>query len=385
MHKGRVPKTVNKSDSNLYDLNKVRSELRLILKTALNDEFPNKTDLEVLYKSKGREIFVLAHVADIVRERQVGNDITYVVNLNINFTNICVKNCLFCAYSVPNKSTEGFLRYSSEYFEETIAKTFPYQITEVCVQGGIHPSLDFEIYNEIITNLRKVAPKIHIHAFSPQEIMNAATKSNLEVEEVLKELKKSGLDSIPGTAAEILNDDIRRIICPNKISTKEWTEIITIAHQTSIPTTATILFGHIENWEHWVEHLSILKQLQEQTKGFSEFIPLPFIAEKTKLKKQFEEQIQSLNSLDYLKFYSIARLYLGESFHNIQTSWVKLGIPLAQLTLNAGCNDFGGTLFLENITRSAGGLFGERQTPEMIQAHIQQLSRPFRERKTLYD
>ncbi len=315
----------------------------------------------------------------------MGDEITYVVNLNINFTNVCTKRCLFCAYSVPSNSTHGYLRYSSDYFKEMIAKTSPYQITEVCVQGGIHPSLNFEIYSEILTNLRKVAPHLHIHAFSPQEILNAAQSAKLDIDDVLHEFKKFGLNSMPGTAAEILDDKIRKKICPNKLSTSEWREIIEIAHQSSIPTTATILFGHIENWHHWITHLSLLKEIQENTNGFSEFIPLPFIAKKTNLKVQYQDELLSLHTLDYLKFYSVARLYLGALFHNIQTSWVKLGIPLCQATLHAGCNDFGGTLFAENITRSAGGKFGEYQTPEMLQSYIKQMNRPYRERKTLYD
>jgi len=190
---------------------------------------------------------------------------------------------------------------------------------------------------------------------------------------------------MPGTAAEILDNKIRRKICPKKINTEKWVEIITLAHEKKIPTTATIMFGHIESMEHWVKHLSIIKNIQEETHGFTEFIPLPFIGEKTPLVNEAKFNIAKMTEMDYLKFYSLARLYLGNEIPNIQTSWVKLGFPMAQLTLNAGCNDIGGTLFEENITRSAGGSFGQVVTPPKIQEYIKEINRPFAERDTLYN
>lgn len=327
----------------------------------------------------------MGQVADIIRERQVGSIITYVVNRNINFTNICIKNCLFCAYSVDFNSKDGYFDISSDYFRRKIEENHPYRITEVCIQGGIHPELKFESYLEILDNLKEIDPNIHIHAFSPQEVAHAANTSKEDVEDILREFKKVGLGSLPGTAAEILDDNIRSIICPNKISSAEWVHIIELAHQLKIPTTATILFGHIEDYHHWISHLSLLKQIQEKTSGFTEFIPLPFIAGNTQLKKNFSFHLNKLTGLDYIKFYSVSRLFLGDVFKNIQTSWVKLGFPLAQITLTAGCNDFGGTLFEENITRSAGGSFGQGITPEEFQTSIRQIHRPFCERGTLYN
>jgi 7,8-didemethyl-8-hydroxy-5-deazariboflavin synthase CofH subunit len=363
----------------------VTSDLRNILKRTLNDEFPTADDLSLLFSAQGRDILLLGQVADIIRERQVGPTITYVVNRNINFTNVCSINCPFCAYSVPSQSQDGYLNISIEYLQKKIEETYPYRITEVCVQGGIHPDINLETYLEILRNLKMIDPTLHVHAFSPQEISHAALSSGEEIKDVLLEFKKNGIGSLPGTAAEILDDDIRKRICPNKISSTEWVYIIKTAHRLGIPTTSTILFGHIEKPQHWIHHLSLLRQIQEETHGFTEFIPLPFIAKETSLKEQYPSQIPKFSGLDYIKFYAVSRLFLGDIIKNIQTSWVKLGFPIAQLTLTAGCNDFGGTLFEENITRSAGGEYGQVSTPEEFQSRISQLKRPFSERGTLYN
>ena len=367
------------------DLHLAKNELRHILKRVLNDEIPTVDDLPILFSVQGRETLLLGQVADIIRERQVGSTITYVVNRNINFTNICSKRCLFCAYSVNIDSKDGFFEISADYLRKKIDETRPYHITEVCVQGGIHTALDLERYLEILQNLKEIDPKLHIHAFSPQEVAHAAETAGEEIEDVLREFKKRGLGSLPGTAAEILDDEIRRIICPNKLNTAEWIHIIETAHRLGIPTTSTILFGHIESHLHWISHLSLLRQIQEKTRGFTEFIPLPFISYNTPLKRNSNFQINELSRLDYIKFYAVARLFLGDIFNNIQTSWVKLGFPMAQVTLTVGCNDFGGTLFEENITRSAGGGYGQLVTPEKFQESIHQLQRPFCERGTLYN
>ena len=376
---------MHQADFEDVNLRIAKKEIQQILKRALDEQRPTVEELSVLFSTKGREIYLLAQVADIIRERQAGSVITYVVNRNINFTNVCTNNCLFCAYSVPSDSSAGYMDISIETFRKKIKETLPYRITEVCVQGGIHPNITFETYIEILQNLKEIDPNLHIHAFSPQEITHAANSIGEDVEEVLREFKRKGLDSIPGTAAEILDDKIRRIICPQKISSSKWINIIELSHQLGIPTTSTILFGHIENVNHWTHHLTLLQKIQEKTKGFTEFIPLPFIGENTQLKAKFSSQINELTGLDYIKFYAVSRLYLGDLFKNIQTSWVKLGFPLAQITLTTGCNDFGGTLFEENITRSAGGPFGQLITPEKFQSYILQLERTACERGTLYN
>lgn len=350
----------------------------------MNGEYPSPDEAYKLFKVQGRDIYLLAYIADQIREIQVGSAISYVLNLNINFTNICTKKCLFCAYSVTPESSNGFFEISEEFIKEKMQLTLPHEITEVCVQGGIHPHSSFETYLHLLQNIRRIKPKIHIHAFSPQEIHHAAKTADLSIQEVLKEFKLAGLDSMPGTAAEILDDEIRKTICPNKINTAQWMHIIRTAHELAIPTTSTIMFGHIETPKHWVQHLVLLKELQEETNGFTEFIPLPFISKNTRLAQQYPSQLMHMTNLDYLKFYAVSRLFLGEVIPNLQTSWVKLGIPLAQMTLIAGCNDIGGTLFEENITRSAGGVYGQGITPSEIQNLITELGRPFKQRDTLY-
>jgi FO synthase subunit 2 len=367
------------------DLNLVRSELKMILKNSLNEQNPSENDLETLFLAKGREINVIGQVADIIRRQQVGETITYIINRNINFTNVCSKKCLFCAFSVNPHSQFGYFNTSRQYFKQKIEEINSYPITEVCVQGGIHPDLNFEAYLQILDNLKSLNPQLHIHAYSPQEVFNAAETDQLDIEAVLKEFKFHGLGSLPGTAAEILDDELRKYLCPKKISTSKWVEIIKLAHELGIPTTSTILFGHIENYKHWITHLSIIRRIQIETKGFTEFIPLPFVAENTPLSKNESTLIKKLTKLDFIKFYAVSRLYLGDIFKNIQTSWVKLGLPLAESTLQAGCNDLGGTLFEENITRSAGGVFGQFKTPEQLQKCISRLQRPYCERGTLYN
>ncbi|UCE14115.1 MAG: 7,8-didemethyl-8-hydroxy-5-deazariboflavin synthase subunit CofH [Candidatus Heimdallarchaeota archaeon] len=373
------------ADLEEVDLHPARSELKGILKRILNDEVPTDDEISILFSAQGREILLLGQIADVIRERQVGSLITYVVNRNINFTNICTKRCRFCAYSVNPGQEEGYFNISTDFFRKKIEETYPYRITEVCVQGGIHPSLNFEKYLEILSNLKEIDPSLHIHAFSPQEVTHAAFTAEKDIEDVLREFKKQGLGSLPGTAAEILDDTIRKIICPNKVNTSDWIHIIELAHELGIRTTATILFGHIESPRHWVQHLSLLRRIQEKTRGFTEFIPLPFIAKNTPLKQDYHLNLRELSDLDYIKFYAVSRLFLGDIFKNVQTSWVKLGFPLAQITLTVGCNDFGGTLFEENLTRSAGGSFGQMVTPETFQEMIHQLQRSYCERGTLYN
>ncbi len=361
------------------------SSIKPILNRIMNSEYPSPGEAYELFKVQGRDIYLLAYIADQVREIQVGPAISYVVNLNLNFTNVCTKNCLFCAYSVSPQSSNGFFEISEDFIAEKIKRSLPHEITEICIQGGIHPHSSFETYLQILRNLRRIKPKIHIHAFSPQEIHHAAQTADLTIQEVLKEFKKAGLDSMPGTAAEILDDEIRRLICPNKIKTAQWLDIIKTAHELTIPTTSTIMFGHIETPNHWIRHLELLKELQQETGGFTEFIPLPFVSKKTLLAQKYSSQLLCMTNLDYLKFYAISRLFLGEVIPNLQTSWVKLGFPLALMTLNAGCNDIGGTLFEENITRSAGGVYGQVVTPSEIQSLISTLGRPFKQRDTLYN
>ena len=253
--------------------------------------------------------------------------------------------------------------------------------TEVCVQGGIHPGLRLDHYLEVLRAIREVSEDIHIHAFSPQEVSHLAEKENLSVREVLRTLRKEGLGSMPGTAAEILSDRVRGIICPKKIGAKRWVEIIEAAHSLGIPTTATVMYGTVENLRERAEHLLLLREIQKRTGGFTEFIPLPFVGKRTELGKE----VLGPSLLESLRLHAVARLVLGRYIRNLQASWVKLGPRGAQLMLLAGANDLGGTLFEENITREAGGRWGQYMTPGRLRKLILEVGRIPAQRSTLYE
>jgi FO synthase subunit 2 len=256
--------------------------------------------------------------------------------------------------------------------------------TEICIQGGLDPNLTFDYYLDILKTIKDKSQQLHVHGFSPAEIAYMSQISNETVEDILKELIKKGLGSIPGTAAEILVDEVRRIICPEKISTKQWVDIILTAHQLGLKTTSTMMYGHVESLEDEAEHLVLLKHIQEMSQGFTEFVPLPFIHPNTLLYRFLGARPSSTGMHD-LALYSTARLYLGTVIPNIQTSWVKLGPKFAQVTLNSGVNDLGGTLFSEQITRSAGGQYGEEKTVEEFLDMIRDANRTPVQRDTEYN
>ncbi len=384
--------TINKKDLRVVKsfreeenyLNFVSVDIRPILKRALEGERPTLEELEILLKTKGRDAFALYQAADELRERLVGNDVSFVINRNLNFTNICYKGCRFCAFSAPKNSRRAYFYLDEETFRQKIEEVKPFGITEVCVQAGIHPDLTFEDYLNVLRIIKKIDPNIHIHAYSPEEIMDIHRKTELPFEDILKELKNAGLDSLPGTAAEILVDEVRAILCPEKITTETWIEIIRTAHHMSIPTTSTIMFGHIESFKHRALHLKRLLELQLDTGGFTEFVPLPFVHQNTPLNRQ-GLVTHAIDALEVLNMYATARLYFQEAIPNIQVSWVKLGWRMMQMGLMAGCNDVGGTLFEEHITSAANdGEFGDHMYPSELVTMIKQLGRIPVQRSTVY-
>ncbi len=314
--------------------------------------------------------------ADEIREKAVGDVVTFVVNRNINFTDICVNRCRFCAF----RNRRMFL-LTLDQIKEKVREALEYGCTEVCIQGGLLPNADLEFYKGILEAVRDVSEEIHIHAFSPMEVYHMAKNSGLSVRETLKELKESGLDSMPGTAAEILDDGIRRQICPDKINTSQWIEIITTAHRLGIPTTATMMFGHVESWEHRIKHLLIIKDIQRRTGGFTEFIPLPFMPKNNELGKT----VKGSSGFEDLLVIAISRIILHPEIKNIQASWVKLGIKLAQVALHVGANDLGGTLMEENISKAAGATSGEFLPKEEMIRLIEAAGRIPKQRDTLYN
>ncbi|MHB1697384.1 MAG: 7,8-didemethyl-8-hydroxy-5-deazariboflavin synthase subunit CofH [bacterium] len=325
----------------------------------------------------------IAETANALNKRINSDSVSYVVNRNINFTNICSLNCKFCGYKRTEKSKDAFLLDYGKIIEKISEGERKIGINEICVTGGINPGLKPEYYFNLIKTIRKNFPDLHIHAFSPQEIYELAKATGNSYIDVIEKLADIGLNSMPGTAAEILAEETRKKICPKKINTSVWVEIIKTAHNAGVKTSATVLFGHIESYADIVYHLSLLRRIQDETGGFTEFIPLPFISSKTPLKHNLG-LAKKHNNDNILKFYAISRLYL-DNFKNIQASWPKIGTGAAVESLEWGINDFGGTLMEENITKSAGGEFGEYLSENDILNLIKKAGKFPVRRDTLYN
>jgi FO synthase subunit 2 len=339
-------------------------------------------DCEVLLNASGLGFHVLLAAADEVRRLKVGNLVTFVVNRNINFTNVCVVRCGFCAFSHPPDSVEAYLMKPSKVADRA-AEAWKTGATEVCIQGGIHPEINLEYYVEVLREVKRAAPEIHIHAYSPMEVYYAAKKAEIKVEEALKRLREAGLDSMPGTAAEILDNRVRRVICPRKLKVEDWVKIVKAAHQLKIPTTSTIMYGHVENVNHIAAHLALIREIQKETGGFTEFIPLSFVHPKAPIYLEGLARPGAIGIED-LKVHAAARLMLQGYINNIQVSWVKLGLKLAQVALNAGANDLGGTLMEENISRAAGSTSGQHLPEAELIRTIRRIGRIPAQRTTTY-
>jgi len=318
---------------------------------------------------------ILFSLADRLRKKAVGDIVTYVINRNINFTNMCVGTCKFCAF----KKEKGYIMSIPEILEKTRAAA-KINATEVCIQGGLLPDWDVFNYCDILENIKNEFPDMHIHAFSPMEVYHASQNSNMSYKETLSHLKRSGLGSMPGTAAEIHVDRVREEICPDKLTTHEWIDVIKTAHNSGIPTTATIMYGHIETMQERIEHIMLIRDIQKKTSGFTEFVPLPFMSSNNILGigKSVSHGIEDL------KLHALARVILYPYVRNIQVSWVKLGRELAKTALTCGANDLGGTLMEEQISKSAGSTSGEYMAPFEFEGLIRQMNRLPRQRDTLY-
>lgn len=370
--------------TNSQFLEHIESNIKAILQKALNSEDLSSEEALELLKVEGKEFFALQYVADQVCFEKKHNVVTFVINRNINFTNICYQRCKFCSFSLPKTDPNAFF-LTIDQIRKKVIEAKNAGCTEVCIQGGINPDLKFQFYLDVLKTVKNVDPRIHIHAFSPQEIFYISKLFENSIEDTLRELKKAGLDSIPGTAAEILVDEIRKVICPNKVNTAQWKEIITTAHKLKIPTTSTIMYGHIESLNDRVKHLEILREIQSETHGFTEFVPLLFVKENPILSQLEKFPLKHSYGMDDLKLFCVARLFLNNYIDNIQCSWVKLGPSFAQVSLNYGVNDFSGTLMEENISKSAGAEFGEYLSPEEIVEIINNAGKRPAQRDTIYD
>lgn len=359
----------------------INPQIEEILEKALKSPISQEEALKLI-KTTGKEFHALIMSADSLREDIVGETVTYIKNWNINFTDICTGTCGFCAFR-KNENEEGAYFLSIEEVVERAKKAWNDGAVEVCIQGGLHPDLDAYFYEELLQKLRAELPEIYIHAFSPMEIFYGAANAEMSVKDTLKMLKEAGLDSMPGTAAEILNDDVRSVICPEKLKTAQWIEVVETAHLTGIPTTCTMMYGHVENLNQRVEHLEILRNIQKKTGGFTEFVPLTFMHLNAPIYQQGISN-PGTTGLEDLKLYAVSRLMFGDLIQNIQVSWVKLGFKFAQVCLTAGANDLGGTLGEENISKSAGSTHGVQTTPSNLQRLVRDLGRVPAERNTLY-
>jgi len=357
-----------------------------ILDKAISEKEVTKEDAMELFEADGIDFHLIGMVADVLRKRRVGETVTYVVNRNINFTNVCIKQCGFCAFSRDFREEEVYF-LPIEEIKRRVKEAHRFGATEVCIQAGLPPDMDAELYENICREVKSEIPEIHIHGFSPEEILYGATRSNISPKEYLVRLKDAGVDTIPGTAAEILDQDLRDKISPGRITVNDWIDIIKTAHKMGIKSTSTMMFGHLETNEQKANHIETIRQIQKETGGFTEFVPLNFIfSDAPMYKHQLHEGIKKgANGKDVLLTHAISRIMLNNYIDNIQMSWVKEGQKFSQLLLKWGANDFGGTLINESISTAAGSEHGQLLKPKEIRHLVRDIGRIPAERNTTYD
>ena len=358
-----------------------RSSLERVLETQ-NAAALSLADSYALANSNGDDLLGLLVAANMLRAELVGNIVTYVVNRNINFTNICFVGCKFCAFSRGPREADTYF-HSLDDMARKAAEAWDLGATEVCIQGGLPRDLPKFYYRDILRAVKNAVPLMHIHAFSPMEIAYGVELTGMPLPDYLSMLRDNGLGTLPGTAAEILDDEIRHILSANKLSTAQWIEIIRSAHRCGIRSTSTLMYGHAETPEHWVRQMRLLRDIQSETGGFTEFVPLGFVHQNTLLFHQGLAR-SGPTLAEHLKVHALARILLAGSINNLQVSWVKLNRQLSQLCLHAGANDYGGTLMEENISREAGATAGQYTSPEDFQLLILEAGRIPAERNTAY-
>ncbi len=360
--------------------------LQDILSRATAGETVAEAEIVRLYQARGDEFAAVCEAADKLRRAVNGDTVTYVVTRNINYTNICYFRCQFCAFS-KGKLSENLrgrpYNLDMDEIVRRVEEAWKRGATEVCLQGGIHPEYTGATYLAVCRAIKEAVPGMHVHAFSPLEVWQGAKTLGRSLPDFLGELRDAGLGSLPGTAAEILDDEIRAIICPDKVKTAEWLQVMEAAHGVGLRSTVTIMYGHVERYEHWARHLLRIRILQQKTHGFTEFVPLPFVPMETPISLKGRSRLGPTYR-EAVLMHAVARLALHPLIPNIQASWVKLGPDGAAACLNAGCNDMGGTLMNESISRAAGASFGQEMPPEDMEALIRSLGRTPKQRTTLY-
>ena len=336
----------------------------------------------LLATAEGAALDALVAVADALRRETVGDTVTYVVNRNINFTNVCFVGCSFCGFARGAGAADAY-SLSVEDVVRKAREAWDLGATEVCIQGGLPRDLNGFFYRDLLRAIKRAIPAMHVHAFSPMEISYGVDKTGMPLRDYLRMMKDEGLGSIPGTAAEILDDRVRRELSPNKLPVARWVEIITTAHELGIPTTSTMMYGHVEEPADWVRHILLLRGIQKRTGGFTEFVPLGFIHQNTRLYRHGGARPGARRE-EHLRVHALARVLLHGLIRNLQVSWVKLGFEMSLACLNAGANDFSGTLMEENISKAAGATFGEFVSPEEFRRLIRSIGRVAAERTTTY-
>ncbi len=358
-----------------------RAALELVLDSQDGGVLSRKQCLE-LACAEGDDLLGLLVAADALRRELAGNLVTYVVNRNINFTNVCFVGCKFCAFSRGPREADTYF-FTLEQVGQKVIEAWKLGATEVCIQGGLPHGLSPFYYRDILRAVKQAVPGMHIHAFSPMEIVYGVELTGMVLQDYLRMLRDNGLDTLPGTAAEILDDDVRHVLSRNKLSTEQWKQVIRTAHRCGIRSTSTLMYGHVETPAHWVNQLLLLREIQNETGGFTEFVPLGFVHHNTLLFHQGLSR-PGPTLAEHLKIHALSRVLLAGAINNIQVSWVKLNRRLSQLCLHAGANDYGGTLMEENISREAGATAGQYTSPDEFQSLILETGRIPAERNTTY-
>ena len=356
-----------------------------VLDRVLDGQDISVQEAVTLFDTKGVEFNAVGMVADELRRRTVGDLVTYVVNRNVNFTNVCIKRCGFCAFSRDFREEEGYFLPVNEIIRRA-KEAWDYGATEVCIQAGLPPQMEGDLYIRLCEAIKEELPDIHIHGFSPEEVLYGSIRSRCTIREYLEGLKAAGVGSLPGTSAEILDQELRDRISPGRISVDLWKEVITTAHDLGIPTTSTIMFGHVETNEQIACHIALLRDIQQQTGGFTEFVPLSFVnSEAPMFLRGLVDNVRSgPTGMDVVKTHAVARIMLNNWVPNIQASWVKEGSRMSQLLLTVGVNDLGGTLINESISTAAGAQHGQLMRPGEFRDMIRQAGRVPAERYTDY-
>ena len=363
----------------------ISPEVAAVLDHALSGGDISAEDAVILFDSSGADYNAMVMVADELRRRTVGDLVTYVVNRNINFTNVCIKRCGFCAFSRDFREEEGYLLPVDEIVRRA-KEAWDYGATEVCIQAGLPPQMEGDMYIRLCEAIKSELPDIHIHGFSPEEVLYGSVRSRCTIREYLEGLKAAGVGSLPGTSAEVLDQSLRDRISPGRINVEQWTEVITTAHELGIPTTSTVMFGHVETTEQLARHMALLREIQQRTGGITEFVPLSFVHTEAPmfLRNMLDDVRPGPTGMDVVKVHAIARIMLNNWIPNVQASWVKEGSRMSQLLLTAGVNDLGGTLINESISTAAGAQHGQLMRPSEFRQLVRQAGRIPAERYTTY-